>query len=244
MALDLANYERKTATAVRKFWRNREAARKRQIGSGKIDQGERANVTAGKNMDGFLDLLSRLVRRNGMKDAKVLKHGRALTLPGYFRPTKIWDLLILRKGRLVAAIELKSQVGPSFGNNFNNRTEEAIGTAVDLWTAYREGAFGEQSRPFLGWLILLEDTPASRNPVKNRSPHFQLFPDFQNASYADRYDIFCKKMVQERLYSAACVLMSPRSAARTGKYVEMSKATGLHVFVTELAGHIAAEAMR
>lgn len=244
MALDLANYEKKTATAVRKFWKNREAARKRQVDSGRTDQGERASVTAGKNMDGFLDLVSSLVRRNGMKDAKVLKQGRVLTLPGYFRPTKIWDLLILRRGRLVAAIELKSQVGPSFGNNFNNRAEEAIGTAVDLWTAYREGAFGEQSRPFLGWLILLEDTPASRNPVKNRSPHFQLLPDFQNASYADRYDVFCKKLVQERLYSAACVLMSPHSAARTGKYVEMSKATGLHVFVTELAGHIAAEAVR
>ena len=125
-------------------------ARKRQANSGRTDQGERASVTVGKNMDGFLDLVSNLVRRNGMKDAEILKHGRVLTLPGYFRPTKIWDLLILRKGRLVAAIELKSQVGPSFGNNFNNRTEEAIGTAVDLWTAYREGAFGEQSRPFLG----------------------------------------------------------------------------------------------
>jgi len=244
MTLDLANYERKTATAVRKFWRNRETARERQVDSGRADQGERASVTAGKNMDGFFDLVSGLVRKNGMKDAEVIKHGRVLTLPGYFRPTKIWDLLILRRGRLVAAIELKSQVGPSFGNNFNNRTEEAIGTAVDLWTAYREGAFGEQSRPFLGWLILLEDTSASRKPVKNRSPHFQLFPDFQNASYADRYNIFCKKMVQERLYSAACVLMSPRSAACTGKYVEMSKAAGLHVFVTELAGHIAAEAAR
>ncbi len=244
MALDLADYEKKAATAVRKFWRNREAARRRQIDSGRTDQGERASVTAGKNMDGFLDLISSLVRRNGLKDAKVLKRGRVLTLPGYFRPTKIWDLLILRKGRLVAAIELKSQVGPSFGNNFNNRAEEAIGTAVDLWTAYREGAFGEQSRPFLGWLILLEDAPASREPVKSKSSHFPLFPDFQSASYADRYDIFCKKMVQERLYSAACVLMSPRSAARTGKYIEMSETTGLHTFVTELAGHIAAEAAR
>lgn len=139
---------------------------------------------------------------------------------------------------------MKSQVGPSFGNNFNNRTEEAIGTAVDLWTAYREGAFGEQSRPFLGWLILLEDAPESRGSVKILSPHFPLFPDFQNASYADRYNIFCKKLVQERLYSAACVLVSPRSAARTGKYVEMSETTGLRTFVTELAGHIAAEAMR
>ena len=71
MTLDLANYERKTATAVRKFWRNRETARKRQVDSGRADQGERASVTAGKNMDGFLDLVSGLVRKNGMKDAEV-----------------------------------------------------------------------------------------------------------------------------------------------------------------------------
>jgi hypothetical protein len=27
---------------------------------------------------------------------------------------------------------------PSFGNNFNNRSEEAIGSASDIWIAYRE----------------------------------------------------------------------------------------------------------
>jgi hypothetical protein len=48
-----------------------------------------------------------------------------VTLPGYFRPTKLWDVLVIHDKRLLAAIELKSQVGPSFGNNFNNRTEEA-----------------------------------------------------------------------------------------------------------------------
>jgi hypothetical protein len=70
-------------------------------------------------------------------------------VPAGFLPSdKIVDLLIVNERRLVAALELKSQVGPSFGNNFNNRTEEAIGTAVDLWTALREGAFGEAPRPF------------------------------------------------------------------------------------------------
>lgn len=58
---------------------------------------------------------------------------------------------------MIAAVEFKSQVGPSFGNNFNNRSEEAIGSAHDIWTAFREGAFGAQSRPFIGWLILVED---------------------------------------------------------------------------------------
>lgn len=80
-----------------------------------------------------------------------------LTLPGYFRSTKLWDLLVIHKEQLVAAIELKSQVGPSFGNNFNNWSEDAIGTGHDLWTAYREGAFGQQPRPFIGWMMLVAD---------------------------------------------------------------------------------------
>jgi hypothetical protein len=57
MALDLVDYERKAREAVKAFWGNREAARRKQIESGKADQGERAGVTAGKNMDGFLALV-------------------------------------------------------------------------------------------------------------------------------------------------------------------------------------------
>ena len=60
-----------------------------------------------------------------------------MELPGFYRPTKKWDLVVVRDGRLCAAIEMKSQVGPSFGNNFNNRTEEAVGSSVDLWRAYQ-----------------------------------------------------------------------------------------------------------
>ena len=57
-------------------------------------------------------------------------------------------MLVIDRDQLIAALEFKSQVGPSFGNNFNNRTEEAIGTAHDLWTAYREGALGnDAARP-------------------------------------------------------------------------------------------------
>jgi len=149
MSIDLADYQTKAREAVKAFWGNREAARQKQIESGKTDQGERAGVTAGKNMDGFLALVRDIVGLNGLGQADIHLSRRVLTLPGYFRPTKLWDMLVINDGRLVAAIELKSQVGPSFGNNLNNRTEEAIGTAVDLWTAYREGAFGDNPRPFL-----------------------------------------------------------------------------------------------
>ncbi|OWP20446.1 restriction endonuclease, partial [Microbacterium sp. AISO3] len=128
------------------------------------------------------------------------------------------DLLVINEGRLLAAVEMKSQVGPSFGNNFNNRTEEAIGTAHDLWTAYREGAFGKHPRPFVGWLMLVEDEAASRAPVRDSSPHFPVFPEFQGASYLKRYDVLCQRLVQEQLYTTAALMASPRSAAQTGEY--------------------------
>lgn len=244
MALDLVNYELKAREAVQAFWGNREAARQKQIEAGKADLGERAGVTAGKNMDGFVALVIDLVRANGLGVAQIQQQRALLTLPGYFRPTKLWDFLVIHRGELIAAIELKSQVGPSFGNNFNNRTEEAIGTAFDLWTAYREGAFGKQPRPFVGWLMLVEDAPHSRALVKDKSPHFPIFEEFKGASYLKRYDLLCQRLVQEQLYTTASVIATPRRAIETGEFTALSPMTDLKTFVTSLAGHIAAEAAR
>jgi hypothetical protein len=244
MSISLANYRELTADAVRHFWQSRVKATEKQASRGTADQGERTGVTAGKNMDGFVKMARQIVCQNGLGDADIHLGRRVLTLPGYFRPTKLWDMLVTHEGRLIAAVEFKSQVGPSFGNNFNNRTEEAIGNAVDLWTAFREGAFGDSSRPFLGWLMLLEDCDKSQSPVADTSPHFPVFPEFSGASYARRYDILCRKLVQESLYTAASLVLSPRSAAHPGAYSEFSEGTGLGPFVAQLAAHVAAEAAR
>jgi hypothetical protein len=243
MSLNLDNYELKAQQAIRAFWLNREAARQKQIKAGKSDQGNRGAVTAGNNMDGFIDLVLDLIKANGLVNAEVKRKRKVLTLPGYFRPTKLWDLIVINRGRLVAAVEFKSQVG-SFGNNFNNRTEEAIGSALDFWTAYRENAFGDIPRPFLGWLMLVEDTLASRSPVRDSSPNFPVFQEFQNASYIQRYDILCKKLMHEQLYTTATVLASPQTGITTGEYMSTSEMTSLKTFVTNFAGHIAAEAAR
>src|SRR5664279_5105243 len=201
MAIDLVNYEPKAREAVQAFWGNREAARQKQIESGKADQGERAGVTAGKNMDGFIALILDIIRANGLAHADIQQKGAVLTLPGFFRPTKLWDLLVIHKGELIAAIELKSQRGPSFGNNFNNRTEEAIGTGHDLATAYREGALGpKHPKPWVGWVMLLEDCEKSNTPVAVSEPHFRVFPEFRGASYTKRYELLLRKLVREKLY--------------------------------------------
>jgi hypothetical protein len=244
MPLNLCDYDNKAREAIKEFWKRRERAKKKQQESGKSDQGERAGVTGGKNMDAFANLAVELVKANGLPNAQVHRQQAVLTLPGFFRPTKLWDLLVMNEGRLIAALEFKSQVGPSFGNNFNNRAEEAIGTSHDFWTAYREGAFGEQSKPFVGWLMVVEDAPKSRAPVKAQSPHFKIFKEFEKTSYLQRYDILCKRMVQEQLYSATAVISSSRSSASSGKYADISTMTSLRSFAASLAGHVAAEAAR
>ena len=244
MSLNLANYESKTTEAIQAFWGNREKAKQKQIEAGKADQGERSGVTGGKNMDGFIALIIDIVKSNGLAHAEIHQQRSVLTLPGYFRPTKLWDLLVINDKELIAAIELKSQVGPSFGNNFNNRTEESIGTAHDLWTAYREEAFGQHIRPFVGWMILVEDAPGSRRSVRDKSPHFPVLPAFQGASYLKRYDLLCQRLVQEQLYTSASIMASPRTASKDGCYSDMSDLTSFKTFITTLAGHVASAAAR
>jgi hypothetical protein len=245
MALDLANYEQKARAATMAFWGNRQKALDAKIAAGTTDTGERGAVTAGNTMDGFVALMIDLVHANGLGHASIYRNRAALTLPGFFRPTKLWDILVIQDGRLVAAVEMKSQVGPSFGNNANNRAEEAIGTAHDFWTAYRDGAFGNHPRPFVGWLAMIEDADKSRRPgTRESSQHFPILPEFKNISYLGRYDVLCQKLVKENLYTAACTLASPRAAAATGDFSDMSELSSLKSFITAFAGHIAAEAAR
>src|SRR6056297_1153479 len=179
MAIDLSAFAKGFSNAIEQFWKTRDYSKEAQKKRGKIDKGNRSSVTSGKNMDGFINLIKQTIVDNGLPSANIFINGRIeLTLPGYYRPTKNWDLLVVKDKILIAAIELKSQVGPSFGNNFNNRVEEAIGNAVDLNTAFREGAFGESDKPFVGHFFLLEDCKESRSPVNSNSPHFPVFSEF------------------------------------------------------------------
>jgi hypothetical protein len=223
----------KLQSAVMQFWSSREnQAQKQGTKTGVRDAGARAAVTGGSQMDGFVALVRDLLEESGV-DKPLAYCERHIELPGWFRPEKKWDLLVVVDGCLIAAIEFKSQVG-SFGNNFNNRTEEAFGSAADLWAAYREGAFKPSGRPWLGYLMLLEDAPASTRPVKAQEPHFKVFEEFRFASYARRYELLLTKLVRERLFDATCFLMSNSSDGLRGKYSEPVPELNFTNFVSSL----------
>lgn len=196
------NFDKRLRQATQAFWLGRNQAAEKQQATGKLDQGNRSKVTGGKALDSFRDMVVDVVKRNGPKGVVIHRDRAMVELPGYFRPTKLWDLLVFHEKRLLAVLELKSLCGPSFGNNANNRCEEALGSAYDFRKAQSEGLFGAGAAPFLGYFILVEDALGSRKPIRERSAHFPSDPAFFGASYQKRMALLCERMVQHQLYFA------------------------------------------
>ena len=240
------------ARAVQLFWATRS-------GGNGAQGGARANVIAGKNLDGFLSIVRSITEHCGIPASAVFTTGRTnLTLPGYYRASKTWDVVIIHERRLLAVLELKSQVG-SFGNNFNNRTEEALGVATDLKAAQEHRLFHPDNHtlatveaagdvvaqdprpPFTAYMILLEDSPESRRAVRISSPHYAPLSEFEETSYADRYRVLCEKLMNRSLYSAASLIVSPQSDGSTPcVWRSLSPATNVRSLFASLAGHLAA----
>ncbi len=254
------DFEDRAANAVKAFWTARGA------GGAAKQGGTRDAVTSGKNMDGFVDLVRFVATYAGLPDDAVHTRKADVVLPGYFRATKNWDVLVIHRRRLLAVFEFKSQVG-SLGNNGNNRSEEVIGAAADLWVAHNHGAYADvppadgpapmmvrdstpllhpdiqrdPRPPFLGWLMLMEDSVASMQTVSVRQPHFKVFPEFRGASYAMRYQILCERMVARQLYGAAALVLSdPKIGAATGEHRALSDATSLRTLFAEFSGKMLA----
>lgn len=246
--------------AVRDFWTSRSRTSVNKQG------GTRDAVTSGKNMDAFIELVRVVARHVGLPETAVYTKKASVVLPGYFRATKNWDVLVIAGGRLLAVFEFKSQVG-SLGNNGNNRSEEVLGAAADLWVAHQRGAFGgEDGRanygpmyvrdsspilhpdvqrdprpPFLGWMMLLEESSDALRPVSVKEPHFRVFPEFRGASYAQRYQILCERMVERQLYGAAALVLTTASGgADRGEHRSLSEATSLRTLFAEFAGRVLA----
>ena len=64
--------------------------------------------------------------------------------------------------------------------------------------------------------------------------------EFQGISYARRYEIFCERLVRERLYDAACFLMSSRQDGLQGRYVIPNEELSFRNFALSLSARAAA----
>lgn len=234
--------EEELGKAVKHFWQVRSKQKKRQGSkSGRKDAGERSSVTGGKHADGFIRLIAAIVKDAALPNVEIhVTEKKPRTLPGFYRPCKEWDLVILSGDTLVAVVEVKSQVG-SFGNNFNNRVEEALGNATDFWAAYREGIFKPSQKPWLGYLFMLEEREESIRATKPivLTP-FKIDEAFQRRSYAKRYELVCERLVRDRLYDLACFFTSNAQSGKRGEYDQSNEELGIRNFAISLHARAAA----
>ena len=232
----MLDFKKELAKAVQHFWQVRGRQKKRQGGKGgKKDAGNRGAVTGGKHADGFVQLIAAIVKDAGLRNVAIhVSAKKQRTLPGFYRPSKEWDLVVLSHSNLVAAVEVKSQVG-SFGNNFNNRVEEALGNATDFWAAYREGIFKPSQKPWLGYLFMLEEQPGSIRATKriNLNP-YSVDEAFQERSYAKRYELVCERLLRDRLYDAACFFTSNADSGKRGEFNEPNVELSVRNFAISL----------
>lgn len=215
-------------------------------------------VRSGKTLDGFVNLISETINNSDLSNVQIHTGKKESQLPGYFRPHKSWDIVVISEGKLIVAIELKSQVG-SIGNNFNNRTEEVLGSGIDLHSAIEENAFGSETEIFTGYLILVEDSEKSRKLARISMPYFPvmrgflsnederdtlyspnssgIFPSIVGISYLGRYDLLCKRLVLKKLYTAAALIVSNEKDGHLGDFNCLSPQTSLESFLMKLENH-------
>ncbi|MGN0852149.1 MAG: PaeR7I family type II restriction endonuclease [Kiritimatiellia bacterium] len=82
-----------------------------------------------------------------------------------------------------------------------------------IWVAYREKAFGVSPAPWLGYLFFLEDSEAANRPVGLARSPLPPLKVFEGASYRRRYEILCERLVLERDYSAAALVVSGKDGS-------------------------------
>ena len=224
--------------AVASFW----AARGRAQAQGQeSDHGRRSAATSGLQLDPMMDLIVGTLLNAGAAQRDGIHVGQRISvLPGYYRPQKTWDLVVTKAGQLGAVIELKSHIGPSFGNNFNNRSEEALGNASDFWVAYREGAFAATTTPWIGYFMLLEDHPKSRKSLRVYEPLFEVFPEFKGASYMKRYELLLRRLKRERMYTNAAFVVSTDPSLGPIRISEPAQDLAFEPWIRSLIAHLQA----
>lgn len=210
-------YNKQIADSIKFFWDTKK---------------KQGNVLAGKQLDAFLALLTQVAVDAGVPKACVcLKNNH---IPGYYRATKDWDLIIVSpKKNLIAAIELKSQIG-SYGNNLNNRTGESLGSSEDFWTGFREHAFTCNQSPWLGYLMVVGKDKESTHAVKVSEPHFPVRAEFKNSTYLDRYRILCQRLVLEHKYNAVALIATENK----NSYESLAENISIDTFINSFRGYL------
>ncbi|MFG2711758.1 PaeR7I family type II restriction endonuclease [Streptomyces goshikiensis] len=197
--------------------------------------GTQGSVRGGKQFDPIADVIARFFRDADYPEI-CIQTASQLELPGFYRPQKKWDLVVNWGETLIAAFELKALGGPSYGNNFNNRVEEAVGSATDVRRAFAE-IYPDSETPWLGYFFIMQDDEKSRRPVSLAKSPLLVDETWHGKSYQGRGGMFCERLLQSNLYDGVCYVTTPMG---TGEFSEPSPEVGWDAFSEAIIKRVSA----
>lgn len=135
-----------------------------------------------------------------------------------------------------------------------------LGSSLDLQTAIEEKAFGLEANVFSGYIIVVEDSSASRANPRIKMKYFPVmegfladegergvtyvpkadgtYPNAKGISYIERYDMMCKRLMVKKMYTATAVITSPKPEVGVSRcYDHISKETSIEAFLIKLSKH-------
>lgn len=240
MAIQLPrDLDARVRAAVRHFWDMRSTQAQKQRQSGSVDHGARSAVTGGAQMNGFIDLFADLALWAGARPENILRGSQAM-LPGLFRPSRQWDLLVKREEQVVCAYEFASVTGLATEEELDRRTDEAIASAHDLWGVYGRHAINFDIQPWLGYVLVAATEDGLRPASRTRARINDVLPEFRQATSVHRYELLCSRLVRERLYSDAALLLVKKDGTYAGPADDLSLAHLCRVLVSRVTYVVAA----
>jgi len=75
-----------------------------------------------------------------------------------------------------------------------------------------------------------------KTSVRNKEPYFKVDPVFEKASYSRRYELLIRRLVMERVYTAACLVMATNS--RKTAISQPAEDLSFRRFEAALRGHV------
>ena len=203
--------------AVAHYWETRATQRDKQKQTGKADQGLRSAVTGGAQMDGFIDLFTELIVAAGIPASCVSSGRKTLN----FRASSVPP----RNGTCSSSARTRFSL-PSKPSHRSGRPSATTSTIEPKRRWEAPSTFGPPTgnTPISQALNRFSATSSCwrtathpTDPVKVQEPHFKVFPEFVGASYRRRYELFCRKLVLERHYTASAFITSTAEDGMQGR---------------------------
>lgn len=77
--------------------------------------------------------------------------------------------------------------------------------------------------------------------MRRKLPHYPMRKEFIGANYAKRYEICCERLMRERLYDAACLIISSATGGPRGRYSGSNAELSFQNFATSILARAVAK---